>query len=93
MIRSYKDARTETIFAGNFVRDFPREIQPATRRKLSMLNAATSIADLKTPPGNRLEKLSGSRAGQWSIRVNDQYRICFEWDGADAKAVEVVDYH
>lgn len=68
-------------------------MQSVARRKLLMLHAATTIQDLKTPPGNRLEKLSGSRKGEWSIRVNDQYRICFEWDGTDAKAVEMVDYH
>lgn len=93
VIRSYRCAETESILNGNVSRRFPREMQSVARRKLLMLHAATTIQDLKTPPGNRLEKLSGSRKGEWSIRVNDQYRICFEWDGTDAKAVEMVDYH
>ncbi len=97
VIRSFRSAETETIFNGNVSRKFPRDIQSVARRKLMMVHVmvhgATNIMDLKTPPANRLEKLTGDRNGQWSIRVNDQYRICFEWGGADAKSVEMVDYH
>ncbi|MDO9631678.1 MAG: type II toxin-antitoxin system RelE/ParE family toxin, partial [Humidesulfovibrio sp.] len=74
-------------------RRFPPEVQRAARRKLAMLDAAQAVQDLRTPPGNRLEALKGNRAGQHSIRVNDQYRICFVWTGRDAEDVELVDYH
>jgi proteic killer suppression protein len=72
---------------------FPPDIQNTARRKLVMLDAAVTIRDLLVPPGNRLERLSGDRVGQWSIRVNDQWRICFVWVGDGAESVELVDYH
>ena len=75
------------------VRKLPFAIQATARRKLRMLNNAQNLGDLRVPPGNRLEALRGARAGQHSIRVNDQWRICFEWHGADAYEVEIVDYH
>lgn len=74
-------------------RKLPLEMQKAARRKLLYLHDAEHLQDLLAPPGNRLEALKGDRAGQYSIRVNDQWRICFEWDGAGAKEVEIVDYH
>lgn len=75
------------------VRKWGLDVQRAALRKLRMLDAATTIEDLRIPSGNRLEKLRGDRAGQWSIRVNDQWRLCFEWHGSDAYQVELVDYH
>ena len=93
MIRSFADASTESLFRRSPVRRLPAEIQRAALRKLVVLDAAESLQDLRTPPGNRLEKLSGDRAGQQSIRVNDQWRICFVWRGSDAFDVEVADYH
>lgn len=69
------------------------DIQKAARRKLAMIDAATRIEDLRLPPGNRLESLGGDRAGNWSLRLNDQWRICFEWHDGDAFGVEIVDYH
>ncbi len=68
-------------------------MQKAALRKLLQLDAARDIADMRVPPGNRLEQLKGKRAGQWSIRINDQWRICFKWDGKDAHEVEIADYH
>ena len=93
MIRSFKDKRTEAIFQGRRAKGLPTEIQQRARRKLRMLNAATVIDDLKIPPSNRLEKLKGDRQGQHSIRINDQWRICFEWQDRYANDVEIVDYH
>jgi proteic killer suppression protein len=83
----------EEIWRGEVVRRLPVELQQAVRRKLRMLNNAQNLSDLRVPPGNRLEALKGDRAGQFSIRVNDQWRICFEWREGDACEVEVVDYH
>ena len=71
----------------------PQNIQQVALRKLRMLNRATTVVDLRVPPANRLEKLSGTRSGQWSIRINDQWRICFDWQAGDALNVEIVDYH
>lgn len=92
MIRSFRCRDTEDLFndrsAGRF-----RAIERAARRKLEMLNAAERLEDLKAPPGNRLESLKGNRAGQYSIRINEQWRICFAWKGKDAFGVEIVDYH
>jgi proteic killer suppression protein len=93
MIRSFRDTRTERLFNRERGGKFPRPLQRAALRKLLLLDAAESLDDLRVPPGNRLEKLSGDRAGRYSIRVNDQYRVCFRWDGGDAYDVEVVDYH
>ena len=81
------------IFKRQRSRKLPPEIQQVVLRKLRMINNASSLADLRIPPANRLEKLAGDRAGQWSIRINEQYRICFEWRESDAFDVEIVDYH
>ena len=93
VIQSFADKATAAIFAGLEVRRLPRQVQDAARRKLKIIDAAPSIDTLRVPPGNRLEALQGRRKGQWSIRVNDQWRICFRWAGGDAFDVEVVDYH
>jgi toxin HigB-1 len=93
VIKSFRDRDTERIFARETVRRWSPELQRATLRKLLILDAADELADLRIPPGNRLEKLAGNRAGLYSIRVNDQWRVCFEWRNGDAYRVEVVDYH
>jgi len=93
MIKSFRDRETERIFRGHFSRRFPKEIQRIAARKLEIINAATQLDTLRVPPSNRLEKLKGERAGQFSIRVNDQWRICFIWRSGDAYDVEIADYH
>lgn len=93
MIKSIKDAETRLIFQREISRKFPADIQQVALRKLRMLNNAATLNDLRVPPANRLEKLAGNRTGQHSIRINDQWRICFEWRGGDAYQVEIVDYH
>ena len=93
MIDSFADKRTVAIFQGLEVRGLPREIQGIARRKLKIVDAAPSIEALRVPPGNRLEPLKGDRKGQWSIRINDQWRICFRWKDGIARDVEIVDYH
>lgn len=93
MIESFADEETEKIFNGIVSRKLPSDIQKAARRKLVYVDDAADLRDLLAPPGNRLEKLSGNRAGQYSIRINDQWRICFKWVDGDAKGVEIVDYH
>ena len=93
MIRSFRDSEAKRIFEREVSRRFPRNLQRVALRKLVMLDAAESLQDLRVPPGNRLEKLSGDREGQHSIRINDQWRICFEWRDGDAHQVEIVDYH
>jgi toxin HigB-1 len=94
MIVSYKNKETEKIFNGEVSLDYPGDIQRTALRKLLVIDAATLINDLRSPPGNRLEKLSGDRSGQYSIRINDQWRICFTWtDENNAIDVEIVDYH
>ncbi|MFH2008288.1 MAG: type II toxin-antitoxin system RelE/ParE family toxin [bacterium] len=93
MIRSFRNTETEQLFNRQRARAVPNDIQRRVYRKLRQIHASTSINDLRTPPGNRLEALSGSREGQHSIRVNDQWRICFRWDAGHAYDVEVVDYH
>ena len=93
MIKSIRDGETEKVYARLRSRKLPPDIQQVAYRKLRMLNNAQSLVDLRTPPGNRLERLVGRRAGQHSIRINDQWRICFEWRGGDAYEVEIVDYH
>ena len=93
VIRSFNDKRTETIFQGRRAKGLPTEIQQRARRKLRMLGAATVIDDLRIPPSNRLEKMKGDRRGQHSIRINDQWRICFVWRDRYASDVEIVDYH
>jgi proteic killer suppression protein len=93
VIRSFADKETERIWAGDMSRRLPNQIQGLARRKLRMLNAAQRLDDLRIPPANRLEALRGKRAGQHSIRINDQWRICFIWNEAQCDAVEIVDYH
>ncbi len=92
MIRGFRDRDTERLFTGETPRRF-RSIEAAARRKLDMLDAARSLADLRVPPGNRLEALAGDRAGVYSIRINQQWRICFAWTGDGPDRVEIVDYH
>jgi toxin HigB-1 len=93
MIRSFASREAEEIWQGRVVRRLSSEVQRVARRKLRMLNNAQSLSDLRVPPGNRLEALKGERAGEFSIRVNDQWRICFVWRDGDAHEVEIVDYH
>ncbi len=93
MIKSFADKETEKVFNREFSRQLPPDIQRPGRRKLEILNAAETLLDLRQPPANHLEKLSGSRQGQYSLRINDQWRICFAWQAGDALAVEIVDYH
>ena len=92
MIVSFKDANTEALAVGRRIKRF-QKIEKVARRKLRQLQIAGRIDDLRVPPGNRLEILKGDRAGQYSIRVNDQFRICFRWTAAGAGDVEIVDYH
>ena len=93
MIKSFADKETEKVYARQRSRKLPGDIQQIALRKLRMLNNSLSLNDLRTPPSNRLEKLSGDRGGQYSIRINDQWRICFEWQNGDAARVEITDYH
>jgi toxin HigB-1 len=93
VIKTFKDAPTQKIYQRQPSRKLPPDIQQVALRKLRMINNATSLTDLRVPPANRLEKLSGDRAGQWSIRINDQWRVCFVWRESDAYDVEIVDYH
>jgi proteic killer suppression protein len=93
MIKSFKDVETEKIFGREFSRKLPSDIQSVALRKLRMLNNAVNLHDLRVPPANRLEKLSGDREGQYSIRINDQWRICFTWREGNAHNVEITDYH
>lgn len=93
MIRSFRDKRTAQIWDEQFVKSFDRKLQRAVLRKLLIIHAARDLNDLRVPPGNRLEQLRGDRDGQYSIRVNDQWRICFMWADGGASDVEVVDYH
>jgi proteic killer suppression protein len=93
VIRSFKCKETEKVFSRQVSRKLPRDIQQVALRKLRMLNRAMTLQDLRVPPANRLEKLRGDRAGQYSIRINDQWRICFEWREGDAYNVEITDYH
>jgi len=93
MIKSFASRETEKLFARQFSRKLPQSIQRVARVKLDILDAAESLDDLRVPPSNRLEKLSGDRQGQYSIHINDQWRICFERRSGDAYRVEIVDYH
>ena len=93
MIKSFKCGETETIFTGVVSKKIDVRIQNIARRKLRMMNNARSLDDLKIPPANRLEALKGNRKGQHSIRINDQYRICFRWHEGNSFDVEIVDYH
>jgi proteic killer suppression protein len=97
VIRSFRDRGTEDLFDGADTpaarRVCPRNLWPVARRKLDQINRVRNVLELAVPPGNRLERLRGNRAGQQSIRVNDQYRICFRWEAGNAYEVEVTDYH
>ena len=93
MIRSFKDKETERVFQRLFSRKLPQNIQRAALKRLSYLHSARDLIDLTIPPSNRLERLSGDRQGQYSIRINNQWRICFEWIDNNAHNVEIVDYH
>lgn len=93
MIKSFRNRLTESIFRRERVKGIAVSVQRACLRKLLIIEAAESIEDLRIPPGNRLEKLLGDRKGQYSIRVNDQWRICFVWDNGNAYNVELTDYH
>ena len=92
MISSFRDRETETLYDTGRSRRFASIVRVALR-KLDMIAAATTVETLRVPPGNRLEKLSGDREGHWSVRINDQWRICFSWAGAHAENVEICDYH
>ena len=93
VIKSFKDDNAQAIWDGHLVRAFPIDLQKAARRKMRMIAAAQNLLDLKSPPGNRLEPLKKDRKGEHSIRVNDQWRICFVWKSDGAYDVEIVDYH
>ena len=93
MIVSFRDNETATIWGGERSRKFPPDIQPVALRKLRLLNNARRLEDLRVPPANRLEALKGDRKGQYSIRINQQWRICFIWNQNNAHQVEIVDYH
>jgi proteic killer suppression protein len=92
-IKTFKDKAAAAAFLGLPVKSLPPAIRKRARAKLEMLHRAASLDDLRIPPANRLEALKGSRAGQHSIRVNDQFRVCFRWTGTDAEEVEIADYH
>jgi toxin HigB-1 len=93
VIKSFKSKETEKIFNRERSAKLPPDIQQVALRKLRMLNRSVTLQDLRVPPANRLEKLSGNRAGQYSIRINEQWRICFEWREGNVYEVEIVDYH
>ncbi|WP_069791052.1 type II toxin-antitoxin system RelE/ParE family toxin (plasmid) [Cyanobacterium sp. IPPAS B-1200] len=93
MIESFACKETEKIWQGKYSRKLPRDIQARALRKLRQLNASISFDDLRLPPSNRLEALSGDRNGQYSIRINQQWRLCFRWENGSAYQVEIVDYH
>ena len=93
MLRSFQDKDTEAVWHRRRSRKLDPQLQRAAWRKLAMLDAAETLADLRVPPGNRLEKLAGDRAGQHSIRINQQWRICFRWTDGGPEAVEITDYH
>ena len=93
MIQTFADREIERLFNREPVKRFPPPVQRPAFRKLLILDAAESLDDLRNPPGNRLEKLHGDREGQYSIRVKDQWRVCFRWDAGDAYEVEITDYH
>jgi proteic killer suppression protein len=93
VIQTFRDRETERLFDRNPSRKLGANVQRAALRKLRILDAAVTLQDLRVPPGNRLEKLKGNRAGQHSIRINDQWRVCYVWDSGDAYDVEITDYH
>jgi toxin HigB-1 len=93
MIRSFRNSETERIWQGQRSRKFPSNVQDRALRKLRQLDASQTLEDLRNPPGSQLEALRADRAGQWSVRINDQWRICFRWSKGEAHDVEIVDYH
>jgi len=93
VIRTFRDKQTEKVFLRERSRKLSPDVQRIALRKLAMLDAAQAIQDLRVPPGNRLEKLSRDREGQYSIRINDQWRVCFRWEEGNAYDVEITDYH
>jgi len=93
MIKSFRNAAAEAAWQRRFIKDVPDDILKIANRKLTQIQNARDLNDLRIPPGNRLEALSGSRKGQHSMRINDQWRICFRWQDGDAYDVEIVDYH
>ena len=93
MIKTFRDAETERLWSEERSRRIPASLHKAALKKLQMMNAAGALGDLALPPGNRLERLKGSREGQYSIRINDQYRVCSEWHEGNAYGVEITDYH
>jgi len=93
MIQSFRCKETAKIFHGLISRKFPSDIQTRAFNKLAAIHASFSLDDLKSPPSNHLEQLKGNRIGQYSIRINDKYRICFKWKGSNADEVEIIDYH
>ena len=93
MIQTFRDRSTEAVFNRESPKGFPADLVKVARRKLRYLNAAESLGDLRAPPGNRLEALAGDRKGQHSIRINDQFRVCFVWTAQGPAEVEIVDYH
>ena len=93
MIKTFADKDTERVFGRRVLRRWSLQVQRTARRKLVQLDASERLDDLRIPPGNRLEKLRGDRAGEYSIRINDQWRICFRWRKGDAYDVEITDYH
>lgn len=93
MIRSYKDRKTAAVAKGKAPKGFPSDLVRSAQRKLFMIEHAVELKDLMSPPGNRLEALKGNRSGQHSIRINDQFRICFRWTDGGAEELEITDYH
>lgn len=93
MIRTFKDRATAATFAGAHAKRIPANLRQRAAEKLALLDAVTYLNDLRLPPANRLEALKGDRQGQWSIRINQQWRVCFRWEAGDACDVEIVDYH
>jgi proteic killer suppression protein len=93
MIKSFKDKETEKVYSREGSRKLPIDIQQVALRKLRMINNAKNLNDLRIPPANKLEKLKGTREGQDSVRINDQWRVCFKWKDGDAQEVEITDYH
>jgi len=93
VIRSFRDRETEKVWAGRRSRACPPNVEDRARNKLRLLHTISDLSELRDPPGNRLEQLKGDRAGQWSVRINDQWRICFVWNNGNADDVEITDYH
>ena len=93
MIKSFRDKETERLWKGRKTKAVPPDVRERALAKLVSIDIATNVEELKAPPGNRLKKLSGDREGEWSIRINQQYRVCFVFEGGDAYEVEVTDYH